>query len=111
MKSESVTHTGENSRVTQRGSITVVVLSWCVVTVIMLFGITQVGSELLHRQHLQHGADAIALAWVSGDKSDADQLARAYGAAVVRAEVEPGRVRVWVQRGDHLASATAQYTQ
>jgi len=111
MKSDSLVPPGDSSRVRQRGSITGVVLSWCVITVFMLFGVTQVGSELRDRQHLQHGADAIALAWVSGDQSNADQVARAYGAAVIRAEVESGRVRVWIQRGDHIASATAQYTQ
>lgn len=95
----------------QRGSITSMVLVWWGLTVLSLVAITNTGQQLLLKQRTQHAADAIALAWVSRG-SDAGQIvATAYEVAVKKVVDEGFRVRVWVTRGDHTASATAQYTQ
>lgn len=95
----------------ERGSITPVVLIWFAFSVLSILGVARTGEKLASRQHVQHGADAVALAWVSVGSDMAERLAQIYNVQITQSEVGNGRVRVWVQRGDHNASATAQYTQ
>ena len=87
------------------------VLVWWALTVLSLVAISQTGQQLLIRQRTQHAADSVALAWVSRGSDAGDIVAKAYEVAVTQVEDEGFRVRVWVTRGDHTASATAQYTQ
>jgi hypothetical protein len=110
MKTKSLSHT-HHQRFNTRGSITVVSLTWFAVTFMTMAAVTHVGSELLQRQRAQHAADAIALAWMDRGETAGRQLAGVYGVRLMRVESDADRVRVWVQRGDHNASATAQYTQ
>jgi murein tripeptide amidase MpaA len=86
-------------------------LAWWAITVLSIVSISHTGRELLSRQHAQHAADAVALAWVSRGSNAGQTVANAYDAIVTRAKDEGSRVRVWITRGDHQASATAQYTQ
>jgi uncharacterized protein involved in response to NO len=107
------TRTTERSsqRALQQGSITSMTLVWWTITVLSIVAISHTGRDLLSHQRTQHAADAVALAWVSRDSNAGQTVANAYDAIVTRVEDEGSRVRVWVTRGDHKASATAQYTQ
>ncbi len=87
------------------------VLAWWALTVLSIVAITHTGAELLSRQRTQHAADAVALAWVSHGSDEGQFVANAYNATVTQVEDNGHRVRVWVKQGDHIASATAQYTQ
>lgn len=86
------------------------VLAWWALTVLSIVAIATTGTELLLRQRTQHAADAVALAWVSRGYDAGTVVAISYNAVVTRVEDEGQRVRIWVQLGDHTASATAQYT-
>jgi len=87
------------------------VLAWWALTVLSIVAITHTGAELLSRQRTQHAADAVALAWVSHGSDEGQFVANAYNTTVTQVEDNGHRVRVWVKQGDHIASATAQYTQ
>lgn len=87
------------------------VLAWWALTVLAIVAISHTGTELLVRQRAQHAADAVAVAWVSRGRDAGALIARAYDIKVKQVEDHGQRVRVWVQLGDHTASATAQYTQ
>jgi hypothetical protein len=103
--------TNSHLRKGHRGSITTSVLAWWSLTLVSMFAIAHTGGELLDRQRLQTAADAIALAWVAQGPDAGQLVAQTYDAVVTKYERTGDRVRVWVTRGDHKASATAQYTQ
>ena len=99
------------TRSRQTGAVSMMVLTWAAITNACVFAVMSTGGKLATRQHLQHGADAVALAWVSRGSDTAQSLAQIYGIAITAVDTSNNRVRVWVQKGDHIASATAQYTQ
>lgn len=99
------------TRTKQTGSVSIMVLIWAAITSACVFAVMNTGEKLATRQHLQHGADAVALAWVSRGADTAQLLAQIYGIAITAVDTSNNRVRVWVQQGDHNGSATAQYTQ
>lgn len=112
MPDQAVSSSQQSSRrVHQRGSVSVMVLAWCAITAISVIAVAHTGERLATHQYLQHGADAVALAWVSRGSDVAQALAEIYNVKITQADTSDGRVRVWVRRGDHIASATAQYTQ
>ena len=106
-----MTNKRRRTHLTPRGSITSMVLAWWTLTVLSLVAITHTGQQLLVKQRTQHAADSVALAWVAHGSDAGRVVATAYAVAVKKVEDEGSRVRVWVTRGDHIASATAQYTQ
>jgi hypothetical protein len=107
----SSTHVRPVSTARNKGSITTTVAAWWVLTLLSVVAIAHTGEALLSRQRVQHAADAVALAWVSQGGEAGLLVSSAYEVTVIKTERDGDRVRVWVRLGDHIASATAQYTQ
>jgi hypothetical protein len=68
-----------------------------------------VGGGMIERSRAQTAADAAALAWVTGGRAAAEQLAQRHGATVVGFRTGPGagQVTVIVRIGGATATAAA----
>ena len=91
-----------------RGSVTILSLWWWAITAVGVLCIIGVTSHYRDIASAQNNADAIALAYVSGDSAAAQNLADALHVTIAQIATTGSVVTVIIRRGSLTATSSAK---